>query len=137
MGHPAARVGLGQGFPLAPPNLHVLPKLLTHPPCVNYIGNTGQMKGLGRSPAKKARPSPIHVTTRRPPAQQSCPAGWPGSRGLERTVSDDPKDPAPASAKPAYTIIKQKHSRWWEVRDPEDELVCLTVYPKGAREVVR
>ncbi len=49
----------------------------------------------------------------------------------------DPKDPAPAAAKPTYTIFKQKHSRWWEVRDPENELVCLTVYRKGAREVVR
>jgi hypothetical protein len=53
-------------------------------------------------------------------------------------MSDDPKDPAPAAAAtPAYTIIKQKKSRWWEVRDPGNELVCLTVYRKGAREVVR
>jgi hypothetical protein len=42
-----------------------------------------------------------------------------------------------AAATPAYSIIKQKHSRWWEVRDPEDEMVCLAVYRKGAREVVR
>ena len=55
---------------------------------------------------------------------------------MESTMPEDPKDAAPA-AKPAYTIIKQKHSRWWEVRDPDDELVCLTVYRKGAREVVR
>jgi hypothetical protein len=51
-----------------------------------------------------------------------------------------PDDQAPtpaAAAKPACTIIKQKHSRWWEVRDPENELVCLTVYRKGARDVVR
>jgi hypothetical protein len=52
-------------------------------------------------------------------------------------MSDDPKASAPAAAKPTYTIIKQKHSCWWEVRDPTDELVCLTVYRKGAREVVR
>ncbi|HEU4560084.1 MAG TPA: hypothetical protein VFS20_19695 [Longimicrobium sp.] len=38
---------------------------------------------------------------------------------------------------PARTIINQKHNRWWEVRDPDNELVCLTVYRKGAREVVR
>jgi hypothetical protein len=51
---------------------------------------------------------------------------------------EQPKDPAPATAaKPAYTIVKQKHSRWWEVRDSDNELVCLTVYRKGAREVVR
>jgi hypothetical protein len=34
-------------------------------------------------------------------------------------------------------IIMQKKSRWWEVRGPEDEMVCLTVYRKGAREAVR
>ena len=57
---------------------------------------------------------------------------------MESTMPVNPKDPTPAAAeKPAYTIIRQKHSRWWEVRDPEDELVCLTVYRKGAREVVR
>lgn len=27
--------------------------------------------------------------------------------------------------------------RWWEVRDPDDELVRLTVYQKGARQMVR
>ena len=48
-----------------------------------------------------------------------------------------PEGPAPAAARPAYTITKRKHARWWEVRDPADELVCLTVYRKGAREVVR
>jgi hypothetical protein len=36
-----------------------------------------------------------------------------------------------------YAIIKQDKSRWWEVRDPAGELVCLTVYRRGAREVVR
>ncbi|HEX6748750.1 MAG TPA: hypothetical protein VF092_15740 [Longimicrobium sp.] len=41
------------------------------------------------------------------------------------------------SAKPLTRSLKQKHSRWWEVRDQDDELVCLTVYRKGAREVVR
>ncbi len=56
---------------------------------------------------------------------------------MEYTMPKEPKDPAPAAAKPAYTIVKQTKSRWWEVRDPDDELVCLTVYRKGAREVVR
>jgi len=36
-----------------------------------------------------------------------------------------------------YRVIKQCHSRYWEVRDPADELVCITVYKKGAAEVVR
>ncbi|HEX6748751.1 MAG TPA: hypothetical protein VF092_15745 [Longimicrobium sp.] len=53
-------------------------------------------------------------------------------------MPEDPKDPTPAAAaKPACTITKQENSRWWEVRDLDDELVCLTVYRKGAREVVR
>jgi hypothetical protein len=57
---------------------------------------------------------------------------------MEPTMPQEPKDPAPAAAaKPAYTIVKQTKSRWWEVRDPDNELVCLTVYRKGAREVVR
>ncbi|HEX6748509.1 MAG TPA: hypothetical protein VF092_14525 [Longimicrobium sp.] len=44
----------------------------------------------------------------------------------------------PDAPKPAgYSIIKQRHSRYWEVRDPADELVCITVYKKGAAEVVR
>ena len=36
-----------------------------------------------------------------------------------------------------YTIRKKKDARWWEVLDPAGELVCLTVYRGGAREVVR
>ena len=38
---------------------------------------------------------------------------------------------------PLYVIRKQKKSRWWEVFDPQGELVCLTVYKKGAAEVGR
>lgn len=46
--------------------------------------------------------------------------------------------PAPAAEQqPAYTIAKRKDTRWWEVRDPAGVLVCLTVYRRGAREVVR
>ncbi len=33
------------------------------------------------------------------------------------------------------TIIKR--GRFWAVHDAEGQLVCLTVYKKGAREVVR
>lgn len=43
-----------------------------------------------------------------------------------------------AAAEPAgYTIRKREHTRWWEVLDPQGQLVCLTVYRRGAREVVR
>jgi hypothetical protein len=44
--------------------------------------------------------------------------------------------PAPA-AQPAYKVVKREKDRWWEVRDPWDELVCVTVYKRGAVEVVR
>ena len=82
--------------------------------------------------------SPASTNDPKAAAHQSCPAGRSGSRGSEITMPQKPKDPAPAeTAKPAYTIVKQTKSRWWEVRDPNDELVCLTVYRKGAREVVR
>ncbi len=44
---------------------------------------------------------------------------------------------APAAKPQPYTITKQAQGRWWEVRDAAGELVCLTVYRRGAREVVR
>jgi hypothetical protein len=47
------------------------------------------------------------------------------------TRSPETQDPA------AYTYQKREDTRWWEVRDPAGELVCLTVYRCGAREVVR
>lgn len=42
---------------------------------------------------------------------------------------------APAAAQPGYTILK--HSRSWKVLDPTGQLVCLTLYKKGAKEVIR
>jgi hypothetical protein len=33
--------------------------------------------------------------------------------------------------------LQEEDTRWWEVRDLDDERVCLTVYRKGPREVVR
>ncbi len=47
---------------------------------------------------------------------------------------------APAGAEaepPAYTVQRREGTRWWEVRDPAGALVCLTVYKRGAKEVVR
>lgn len=45
---------------------------------------------------------------------------------------------ATRAAEPAgYIIRKREHTRWWEVLDPQGQLVCLTVYRRGAREVVR
>lgn len=50
-----------------------------------------------------------------------------GQRGIGRGAS--------ISEHAAYTI--QRRNRHWEVRDPTGELVCLTVYKRGANEVVR
>jgi hypothetical protein len=37
----------------------------------------------------------------------------------------------------AYKVVKREEDRWWEVRDPQGELVCVTAYKRGAVEVVR
>lgn len=36
-----------------------------------------------------------------------------------------------------YTIQKYGKSRFWAVIDAAEELVCITVYKRGALEVVR
>ena len=45
--------------------------------------------------------------------------------------------PAPATLPGGFVVQKQYGSRYWMVLDPVGELVCLTVYKKGAMEVVR
>ena len=50
-----------------------------------------------------------------------------------KQTTDAPDAPKTAG----YRIVEQRHSRYFEVRDPADELVCITVYKKGAAEVVR
>lgn len=30
-----------------------------------------------------------------------------------------------------------KHKRFWQVTDPDGQLVCIAVYRRGAKEVVR
>jgi hypothetical protein len=48
------------------------------------------------------------------------------------------QDNAPTPhAQPAYKVVKREKDRWWEVRDPQDELVCVTCYKRGAVEVAR
>ena len=44
-------------------------------------------------------------------------------------------DHAKAAELSAYTI--RRRNRFWEVLDTSGELVCLTVYKRGAQEVVR
>ena len=52
-------------------------------------------------------------------------------------TAEQPAASAPAAEPQPYTVVKRHMTRWWEVRDPAGELVCLTVYRRGAREVVR
>jgi len=47
------------------------------------------------------------------------------------------KSPEPAPQQTGYTIKKRNGYRDWMVIDPQGELVCLTVYKRGAEEVVR
>lgn len=42
---------------------------------------------------------------------------------------------AEAPARPGYTILK--YGRNWKVIDPAEQLVCITLYKKGAKEVIR
>ena len=51
-------------------------------------------------------------------------------------VAGQDNAPAPATQH-AYKVVKREKDRWWEVRDPQDELVCVTVYKRGAVEVVQ
>jgi hypothetical protein len=42
-----------------------------------------------------------------------------------------------ASAVSIDGFVIDRHGRFWQVTDPEGQLVCLTVYKQGAKEVVR
>lgn len=53
--------------------------------------------------------------------------------GQKTQASESGRD----AERPAFTYCKREDTRWWEVRDSAGELVCLSVYRRGAREVVR
>jgi hypothetical protein len=50
-------------------------------------------------------------------------------------IFPQPASPAPDGTKPTYEI--RHRGRFWEVLDSNKELVCMTVYKRGAKEVVR
>lgn len=50
-------------------------------------------------------------------------------------MAEKQKSAAPAPQQPGYTI--RKKDRNWMVLDPQGQLVCLTVYKRGAVELVR
>jgi hypothetical protein len=44
---------------------------------------------------------------------------------------------APSDQPKLNTYTIQHRKRFWKVRAPSGELVCLTVYKRGAKEVIR
>lgn len=46
---------------------------------------------------------------------------------------EQPGDPSPHVV---CAAVKREKDRWWEVRDPQNELMCMTVYERGAVEIV-
>lgn len=44
---------------------------------------------------------------------------------------------SPAKDQKPSSYMIRRHKRFWAVLDAADELVCLTVYKRGAAEVVR
>jgi hypothetical protein len=43
--------------------------------------------------------------------------------------------PATTEENAGFRVEKREGTRWWKVLDPAGELVCLTVFRRGAREV--
>ena len=52
-------------------------------------------------------------------------------------MADEHATPSTAEENTGYRVEKREWTRWWKVLDPAGELVCLTVYRRGAREVAR
>jgi hypothetical protein len=71
------------------------------------------------------------------PLTKATPAARPGSSALEIANARSQAIRHHAAEPQPYTIARQTQGRWWEVRDAAGALVCLTVYRRGAREVVR
>ncbi len=55
--------------------------------------------------------------------------------GATASLTDAAQDSARGGD--AMRIARYRNTRYWAVLDPEDTLVCLCVYRKGALEVVR
>jgi hypothetical protein len=43
--------------------------------------------------------------------------------------------PANTGENTGFRVEKREGTQWWKVLDPAGELVCLTVFRRGAREV--
>jgi len=51
--------------------------------------------------------------------------------------TDLPKDLSPDTDQQASVYTIRRYKRFWAIVDRAGELVCLTVYQRGATEVVR
>jgi len=110
----------------------------------NILGRQGKRIGwlpqLSRE--EDTRQPPYLRINRRLSAAKLSPVGRPRARTREgrmpthatRTVSE-PARQKRCLGQEAYTI--QPYNRFWAVRDSSGSLVCVTVYKRGAKEVVR
>jgi hypothetical protein len=93
----------------------------------------GQKSKAGRSPAKKDRPASIAID---PKAARSPTIALLRGRGQEdRRPTMTPQQNS--EQQPSYKVRKYGSSRYWAVVDAAGALVCVTVYKRGAEEVVR
>jgi hypothetical protein len=82
---------------------------------------------------------PASLSRERPegrPHHNGSPAERDGSRGLEATMTKKRQAEA-LSATPQLGYKIKRRGKFWEVIDGAGELVCMTVYKRGAVEVVR
>lgn len=77
-------------------------------------------------------PGPLAFGTLAP---RSSPGQEDGSIHMTAIVFPQPALPMTDGAKPTYEI--RRRGRFWEVLDSMGELICMTVYKRGAKEVVR
>lgn len=90
-----------------------------------------------RTPAKKTG-QPRQRTDPKAARYRKCsPAGRQGSSPPEATMASNTQSAEPVPQPGRYTIHKRERGRDWMVIDPHGELVCITVYKRGATEVVR
>jgi hypothetical protein len=57
--------------------------------------------------------------------------------GIETTRRLSKRRATPTAGPRDSSFVIRRRKRFWEVIDPSGELVCLTVYKRGAFEVVR
>ena len=59
------------------------------------------------------------------------------SAGLGATPGSAAAGRQRATPQGGYAILRYGHTRHWAITDAEGDLICLAVYLRGAREVVR